>query len=289
MRQGITRFLALVALLAAIVWGVSNYQGYQSNQSQNLKLWFFNVGEGDAMMFDTPNHHQVMIDGGPDNSVLRLLGQALPLSDKEIDLLVISHNHADHIAGAIEIMKHYRVDQVWLTGAVNTTTIYKNMVQIIKDKNIPITYVKAGQTFEQDGLNGIAIYPVDSIVGQTSDEQNTLSLVTYWQYGNTTALITGDAEKEQEKNMLQKNLVRPVTILKVAHQGSQTSSSIEFLQTLKPKFAVIMVGLRNQYGHPHQAVLDRFKQLGTTVLRTDQDKTIRFDISTTGYSYKTGI
>jgi len=287
MRSAFNRFLLIALVLAGIVFLTNSYQGY-SDQGTGLKLWFFDVGQGDAVMMETPDGHQVMVDGGPDSSILRSLSRAMPLSDKTIDLLIITHNHSDHITGVIEILKHYEVGQIWVTGAIHTTDTYQRLLTMINDKNIKTKAVQAGESYEADGLKGIVIHPLESVVGQSPDNQNAISLVTFWQYGSTTVLLPGDLEAAQEQALLKKGLLKPTTILKVGHQGSKTSSSESFLNAIQPKVAVIMVG-PNSYGHPHQVALDNLQKIGAKILRTDRDKTIRFDISESDYSYKTGI
>lgn len=281
------QFIIAVAALLLITFGSSRFQAVERDSS--LRLWIFDIGQGDSILFDTNDGHQVLIDGGPDNTVLSRLGQAMPLTDKEIDLVIITHNHADHLTGINEVLQHYAVDDIWISGATYDSQTYKKFVQLVSDKHVKTEDVTAGKTFSVSGLTGIALYPLESMVGANPTNPHDANIVTYWQYGATTALMTGDAESEHEALMLNRGIVKHADILKVGHHGSYTSSSIPFLQAITPKIAVISVGKNNKFGHPHQVTLDHLAALGIPVLRTDQDGTVRFDISTAGYTYKTGL
>lgn len=278
-----------LGLLALIVFAASFLAEEERDRTNDLRLWFFNVGQGDSILIDTPDHRQVLLDGGPDETVLTRLNQALPLTDKEIDLVILTHNHSDHLTGLNAVLRHYRVGKIWLNGAIHTTDTYRTFLELIKEKSIPTEVVAAGERINLDNLSGIVLYPLTDQTGVRPDDQNTLSVVTFWQYGRTTFLLTGDAGINQEKELLDRGLLRPVDILKVGHQGSKTSSSSEFLKKIEPKVAVIFAGKGNQFGHPHREVTERLKQYGAKILRTDQDGTIRFSIWPDRYSYQTGL
>ena len=283
MSAATSRFLALLVLLGLIVFGVNSFNA--ETKSNNLRLYFFDVGQGDAIFIDTPNHFQVLVDGGPNNKVVSELSRVMPIGDTSLDLVVVSHNHADHINGIIEVLRHYDVGEIWISGAIHTTEGFQKMLELIRDRNVKATVVTAGKTVAQDGLEGIALFPLTDQTGLMPENQHDASVVTYWQYGENSWLLTGDAETEHEAQMLARGLVKPATILKVGHHGSETSSSEAFLQAVQPKYAVISVGTGNRYGHPHQVTLDKLVKFNIPILRTDQSGTIRFDFSLTSYTY----
>lgn len=285
MRAAGGRFLGLLVLLGLIVFGVNSFNA--ETNSHNLRLYFFDIGQGDAIFMDTPNHFQVLVDGGPNNKVVSELSQVMPIGDTTLDLIVVTHNHADHIGGIVDVLRHYNVDEIWLSGAIHTTQGFQEMLELIDDRGVKAVVVTAGQTVAQDGLEGIALFPLTNQTGLMPDNQHDASVVTYWHYGTNSWLLTGDAEAEHEAQMLGRGLIKPVTILKVGHHGSNTSTSEALLQATQPKYAVISLGADNRYGHPHQITLDKLAGLGIPVLRTDQSGTIRFDFTSTGYSYKT--
>ncbi len=278
------RFLGLLVLLGLIVFGVNSFNA--ETNSTNLRLYFFDIGQGDTIFMDTPSHFQVLVDGGPNNEVVSELSKVMPIGDTTLDLVVVTHNHADHIGGLVDVLRHYDVAEIWISGAIHTTEGFQEMLELIRDRGVKVTVVTAGQTVAQDGLEGIALFPLTNQTGLSPENQHDSSLVTYWQYGTNSWLLTGDAETEHETQMLARGLIKPVTILKIGHHGSNTSTSEELLKAAQPKYAVISLGENNRYGHPHQVTLDKLATFGIPVLRTDQAGTIRFDFSLTDYTYR---
>lgn len=285
LKQPLVRLGLVVLVLAALVVSQSRFTAQERERDDSLRLWFLDVGQGDAILIDTPDQHQILVDGGPDSSVLGEISKALPLTDKEIDLVISTHNDADHLSGLNSVLEHYKVDRVWLTGAVHTTQTYQKFLNLIRTKNIPTTIISGGEKVEYGELQGIAIWPLENWAGRTPSEQNAPGIVTYWQYGQKTFLLTGDVAAEQERAMLSRGALRPVEILKVAHHGSKTSTTPEFLAAVTPKVAVISVGKNNRYGHPTSEVLGRLGALAIPILRTDQSGTIKFSLWPDRYSY----
>jgi len=277
----------VIVALAAIVIGFSSYQAAERGEA--VHLWFFDIGQGDAALFDLPDQQQVLIDGGPNASIVARLGRAMPLSDKNIELIIVTHNDADHLSGILEVIKHYQVGKIWVNGASHTTQTYKKFMELVDERNIPLETVVAGAVAEFGPLKGIAIFPLKSVAGQLPQSQNDFSIVTLWQYSRYSILLTGDIEVDQERELLERNLIPQTTILKIAHHGSQTSSSVEFLKAARPELAVISAGRNNRYGHPHAAVLERLAELSVPALRTDQDRSIRFQFWADSYRYQTGL
>ena len=273
-------------LVVALIFFIFGFGLKADKPIDGLKLWFLNVGQGDSILIDNKGY-QILVDGGPDETVTKRLGTAMGL-DKNIELVIVTHNDSDHLKGVVDVLQHYQVNKVWISGATHTTQTYAAFVRLIKEKNIPVETVKAGNIFNENGLSGIVIYPFDVLVGQSAAKQNNDAIVTYWQYGSESFLLTDDIEEANELEMLGRGVVKPADILKVAHHGSNSSSTVDFLKVVKPKVAVISVG-KNSYGHPHQVILDRLKQIGAEILRTDQQGTIRFIISKTSYSYQTNL
>lgn len=288
MKNRFYQLVIFLGFLALIVFGYSNYQASERS-GDDLRLWFFDVGQGDSILIDTPTHEQILIDGGPDETVLQRLSQALPLTDKEINLVVVTHDDADHLSGINQVLQHYKVDDIWVSGAIDNTNTYRNFLGLVKDKNIPIENVVAGKTVSFGNLTGIALYPFQNYAGALPSAQNDAMVVTYWQYGQETFLLTGDVQSENELEMMRHNVVRPAKILKIAHHGSSTGSTEAFLKAVTPDFAVISVGANNKYGHPAPSIIDRLNFLKIPILRTDQQGTIRFSIWQDHLEYKTGL
>ncbi|MFA4937446.1 MAG: ComEC/Rec2 family competence protein [Patescibacteria group bacterium] len=252
-----------------------------------LQVYFFDVGQGDATLIKTPSGGIILIDGGPDRKVLRQLGSALPFGKRTIDLLILSHPHADHVTGLIGVLEKYQVKHVLATGVVHTTAEYQQWLGQIKEQNIPWQTAVAGEQISfADGVSLEILWPSESLVEKTVNDLNESSAVVKLNYGFTSVLFTGDISTSNEQQILTNQTPVASQILKVPHQGSKTSSSLEFIKAVAPMWAVIFVGANNRYGHPHQEVVVRYQQQGVGVLRTDELGTIRFVSDGKAWQYK---
>ena len=279
-----SKFIGIVALLAVIVLSAN---AFRADGSDKLRLYFLDVGQGDAIFMETPEGEQILVDGGSGTKVLNELSKILPLGDTTIDLIVLTHNHSDHLRGLEEVLKHYEIRQIWISGAIHTTDTFKRFLEKIKQKSIPTKAVIAGESINFSGLEGLVIYPLQEMTGVMPSNQHDATVVTYWQYGENSWLLMGDAETKQERELLGRGLIKPVTILKIGHHGSDTSSSEVLLKTALPEFAVISVGKGNRYDHPSIETLKKLTQLNITVLRTDIAGTIKFSFSRNDFTYTT--
>ena len=264
--------LAGLAAAAIFVWSEVLVQ----QPDHKLKIDFFDVGQGEAILIDAPNGNQVLIDGGPSDTILAKLGEALPFSDRKIELVILTHPDADHLSGLVEVLKRYDVGEILETGILGSSAEYQIWNELIKTKKIPVVFARAGQVVSlADGVAIKILYPVNKINGQDySDKTNNTSIVGKIVYGKNSVLFTGDAEAAAENALLLSHENLKADILQVGHHGSKNSSGQEFLNAIAPVTAVIQVGANNKYGHPTPEVLDRLK--GIKVFRTDQDGNVDF-------------
>jgi len=263
--------LLLVAGIIVVSWWL-----YQASQPWPFSVTFLNVGQGDAELIKTSDHHIVLIDGGPDNKVLSKLGHALPWTTRTIDLVVLSHPHADHLVGLIEVLKRYQVRYILMSGVSYNTPEYQTWRSLIKQKNIPVLYAAAGQKIDLgSGAMLTVLAPLMSYQNQTIDNVHTSMVVNRLTYGKTSVLFMCDAEASLEQSLFNLDTSLKSDILKVGHHGSQTSSISEFVKAVAPQYAIISVGANNRYGHPYPAVLTRLQSLVPQVRRTDQMGDIR--------------
>ncbi|HBZ36152.1 MAG TPA: hypothetical protein DEO26_00250 [Candidatus Veblenbacteria bacterium] len=240
------------------------------NHQAGLSVTFFDVGQGDAALIRTAEGQNILIDGGPSRSILSKLGAYLPWTDRTIDLVILSHPHADHVTGLNHVLENYQVNHVLISGALHTTSEYLRFLELIKEKNIPITIALAGQTFTLNGgVNIEVLWPIESLAQKEFTDLNESSIVNKVTYGDTAILFTGDTPLENEEAVLQSGQIIKADILKVAHQGSKTSSGDNFIKAVSPQVAVISVG-NNNYGHPNADTVARLKSLVPVVLRTDE-------------------
>jgi len=244
-----------------------------------LEVTFFDVGQGDAIFIETSVGQQVLIDGGPDKTILEKLSQTMPFYDRTIDLVILTHPDADHITGLVEALKYYQIGHILTSGFKKDTAVYQKWRDLIEERNIPLTIAQAGQKiiFSEEIVLKI-LWPEQSLIKSLSKNINNVSVVGQLVYGQTEFLLTGDIEKEVEQRLLNQGWNLESDILKVAHHGSKTSSSYNFINAVNPQIAVISVGDNNRYKHPDSVVLEQLKEF--LLYRTDKNGDIK--ISTDG-------
>ncbi|OGZ33332.1 MAG: hypothetical protein A2174_00615 [Candidatus Portnoybacteria bacterium RBG_13_41_18] len=241
---------------------------FARGQSGSLEVHFFDIGQGKAIFIETPDGNQVLIDGGPDNSVLAKLSQAMPFYDRDIDLLILTHPDSDHLNGLVEVLKRYAVGKIIESGIIDSSAEYQAWHELIKEKNIPVVGALAGQKIKiGDDFVLEILYPNRSLSGQNFSNTNDSSIVSRLDYGQNSFLFTGDTEEKAENYLVGSGVNINADILDVSHHGSKNATGEEFLGAVSPDAAVIQVGASNRYGHPAPETLDRLE--GIQVFRTD--------------------
>jgi competence protein ComEC len=239
-----------------------------------FKLTFLDIGQGDSILLRTPTNCSILIDGGPPTNLSQTIKNQLPILDKSIDLVVVTHPHLDHFAGILDLQHRYNYKNFWLTGIDYPLPEYS---QLLTNLNSPVSktklnYITQTKSFYLCGVTIHILMPLESQIGKTNPNINNTSIALLLQFADQSIFLSGDAETEQELELVAAfggNLPK-VNIFKAGHHGSKTSSSIELLEIIKPETMVISCGIDNSYGHPHFETLKKADQLGINVLRTDQ-------------------
>lgn len=244
-------------------------------------IYFLDVGQGDSIFIKTAENHKILIDGGSSANVVNLLDRLMPAWSRAIDLVILTHPHADHAAGLIEVLKRYSAREFLFNGMVYESETYTTLLQIIDERhlNIVAADTDCDYTFNQAQLD--VIYP--SVDDQPFDDPNDSSIVSNFKYGNFELLLTGDISTKVERELIQGGLLPDIDILKIAHQGSRTSTSQSLIDVTQPEVGIISVG-RNKFGHPHMEVIDRLQQSNVHLYRTDENGTI--EVVTDGERYQ---
>jgi len=244
-----------------------------------LSLNFLDVGQGDSIYVRTKNDQDMLIDGGPENTVLEELGEVMPFYDREINYIVLTHPHSDHISGLLEVLKRYKVDAVFMTDVMHTTEEYKEFLSIIQEKQIPTKIVRADDIINIDtDVNFQVFWPIQSYAGQKIDNLNNTSIVGRLTYKNFSLMLTGDAEKDVLDKIASNNSNENLSsqILKISHHGSKNAISDNFYQKVNPTHAIISVGADNKFGHPNKETIDKLLKFNINTLRTDQLGIVKF-------------
>ncbi|KKR21272.1 MAG: hypothetical protein UT48_C0010G0020 [Parcubacteria group bacterium GW2011_GWE2_39_37] len=266
-------FLAIACLVVVIS---AILIGFFYKEKDFLEIDFLDVGQGDSILIKAPTGQNILIDGGPDNSVLRRLSENLPWWDRQIDLMVLTHPHDDHVGGLIEVLKHYQIKRILYTGVVHSSPSYLAWLEQIKKRNVVLTIIDRPQTiyFSPD-CKMVYISPQESLVGKSVTNLNNSSLIAKVEYKKVSALLVGDAEAEIEEGMMARGQDLSAGLIKIGHHGSDTASSEEFIRAVKPSFGVIQVGKDNSFGHPSKRTLKKLERNNVSVFRNDLQGTIR--------------
>lgn len=266
-------------IVLAVIWLYLCFAPYFPEPNA-LHIWALNVGQGESVLIQTPNKTQILFDGGPDSSVLNELGQVIPPWDREIDLLIVSHNHSDHIRGLIQVMRRYKVKEIWQSGALIGTYDYEAMEEEIAKNKIKSVIFNANSPPSQiDGLTFRCLYPAKDMTGETPKNPHLADLVFRIGYQQQHILLTGDLNLEHIKEMTEKcddtiGCTFQAELFQVPHHGSATGLTSDLLKKVNPKLAIIPVGIDNRLGHPNPKTLDILSAQKIKVVRTDLDKRI---------------
>lgn len=239
-----------------------------------LHVYFLDVGQGDAIFVKTGSGRQILIDGGPDNTILRRLGEIMPFYDKSLDLVVATHPDADHLAGLVSVLEKYRVDQILETGLACATSLCRGWEETKEKEDARVALAYREQEVEAgDNVSLLVLHPFESQKGKILTKRNNGGIVLKLLYGSQSVLLTADIEKQIENKLVLSQADLDADFLKIAHHGSKTSTTDSFLKAVSPLAAFIEVGEHNRYGHPTEEVISRLESFGIKYYRTDTDGT----------------
>lgn len=267
-------FILVLCFANSIIWPFY-FNGAKNNE---LHVYFLDIGQGDSILIKAPNGREMLIDGGPDSSILPVLGKALGFFDRSIDVVLATHPDQDHIGGLPLVFDRYEVSKFIDSVADGTSNSYDALEEKAKEEGSDYFLGKRGMVVELDRDRGVYVhilYPNEDDF--KIDETNELSIVAKLVYGDTSFMLTGDAGKTTEAFLVatDKEYLES-TVLKAGHHGSKTSSSWSFVKAVNPKYAIISAGADNRYGHPHKETIDTLNDLGVEILSTYEEGTIEF-------------
>ena len=273
-----------------------------------LHLVFCDVGQGDGAYIRFPDGRDMLVDGGPNNTVLNCLGRHMPFWDRHINIVVLTHPQKDHMQGLIDIFSRYSTDYFVRSDVVNATEGYQKLLDVVKRRSFKQKFVTTGETINIGTTTLSVLWPSaeqiaifqrhslaasessqesvlqGSVLGASSPDLNDGSIVFWLRYGTFDAVFTGDADSHVEDKYVGTELADDtIEVLKVPHHGSKTGMTDAFIAWLHPKLAIISVG-KNSYGHPSDKALLQLKGVGSRVVRTDESGDV--EVVSDGSSWK---
>ena len=286
-RGNIARVSLLAWMVAALL--VVIYPFGPRWAAGKLEVSVLDVGQGDSLFVVFPGGKTMLIDGGGasggfpghelnvgvDPGEEAVSPYLWSRGFQKLDVVALTHAHQDHLGGLTAILENFRVGELWIGRDVSSPALAK-LEEIARTRRIPIEHELRGKFFSWDAVAGAVLWPETTGAEVSAPAKNNDSLVLQLRYRNRRMLLTGDAEKQAEKEILTENPADALRadVLKVGHHGSKNSTSREFLEAVRPQVGIISAGENNAYGHPNSELLERLANANVRILRTDRDGAI---------------
>ena len=273
-KKKVNKYLFYIVLLLSffaylyISYGDNSHNpiNLSKDELKGIKITYFDVGQADSILIQT-NNENMLIDAGNNSDGSNLVAY---LKNEEINnfkYVVGTHTHEDHVGGMDDIIYNFNIEHFYMPDVISTTKTFEDILDALENKQVRFETPNIDDTFNLGEATIKIIY-----VGKDSNNLNNTSIVLKLKYKNAEFLFMGDLEKDIEKQLLDKDI--KADILKVGHHGSNTSSSKEFIEKVKPSISIISVGNNNKYNHPNKSTLDILNKNNSRVLRTDELGTI---------------
>lgn len=284
-------FLGVTTLISIILFSV--FVLITSFFDNKLHIWFLDVGQGDAILIQTPTKKQILIDGGLSKDTSFLLSKYVPFWDKNIETIFLTHPDADHANGLIEVLKTYEIDNFYSSFSFfDLKDFEKNSEEIGEIKKI-IRNKKRKKELKNNELcdlkhtnfDGIEIWIFWPLCEEKvlDDDRNASSLVILIKYADFEALFLGDLPADYQNQLLVANYFSDIEVVKISHHGGKNGTNKSLLEKTKPDLAVISAGKDNKYGHPAEETLKILDDLKINTKRTDKDGTVEIIVDREGY------
>lgn len=262
----------------AFVMAPESASGAQSETQGALSVHYIDVGQGDCILIRA-GEQSVLVDAGERGNSETIVNYLNKQGVETLDLVIATHPHSDHIGSMPEVLEQFGAGELLCASLpeelIPTTRIYEKLLDTAEEKNIPMKDALPGMEFALE--NGAKITVLGPDAGKAEDLNNT-SIVFRLDFGETSFLFTGDAEKASEEEILAGAYREKLeaNVLKLGHHGSSTSTSEKWLEKVSPQYAVALLGKDNEYGHPHEEILTRLEEKGVTLYRSDLNGNIVF-------------
>lgn len=268
MMKVLTKKFISIGLLIAIILVFIGVEPVKAEGGQ-LKVHYIDVGDADCMLIQQGDK-SMLIDAGNnlDEQVIKRYLSSLGV--KKLDILIGTHVDEDHIGSMDAIINYFEIGKVYLPGSNEKSKYLEDILKALDKKGLQITAPVAEQSFKL----GDAVCTILAPIFSGYERENNYSIVIKLKYGKTSFMFTGDAEVVSEKEMMRRGFDLSADVIKIGHHGSIRSTTDEFLNRVNPQYAIISVGKRNSYRHPHKRTMEKLKKKGIKVYRTDENGTV---------------
>ncbi len=258
----IKKQLSIIILIIIAIF----YYNFE-DKSNFLRVCFLDIGQGDSILIKSPGDKNILIDGGPNANLIHQLGNKHSYQNHQIDILILTHAHADHYIGLIEVVKRYNIKLILWSGVDAYNSSYLYFKNLIKNQNVKIALLGQEYLIEPN-LKIKILYPTHLL--EEAEDLNNTSVSLILSYQDIDFFLAGDLTCEGEEEILKHNLNLKSEIYKVSHHGSRWSNCDPILDKIKPELAIIQSGIDNQHKHPHLETLERLEQRSINILRNDE-------------------
>lgn len=266
----------LVVGFSGVASGVSLYILILLVSPHVLRVSFLDIGQGDAILVQTPSGHNMLIDGGPSDSVLARMSEEMSYFDRDLDVMIATHDDADHVTGLIPVLQTYDVRTIVTSPVTSDTDIAQDLHKRMSDETSDRYVGRRGDVIDfGDGVATHILYPNGNVSSKTDTNDASVSVIIT--YGNHSFLLTGDLPSKREQQLFGNTLLHSITVYKAGHHGSKTSSGEELLTYIKPEYAIISAGKDNRYGHPNAEAIARLEKYSKETLSTIDRGTVTFE------------
>ena len=265
-------------ILVSFFYFITNYINPEENNIQErktipvtkgetLEVSFIDVGQADSILIENEGHY-MLVDAGNNEDGEKLVTYFKEQNINTFDYVVGTHPHEDHIGGLDDIINNFKINNFYMPDVITTTLTFEEVLDALENNNVNLTIPKENNSFSLGEANIEVLHVGD----ESESDLNNTSIILKVTYQNISFLLTGDAESKIINELDSSDL--KTTVLKLGHHGSITSTNETILEKASPQVAIISAGVNNQYGHPHQEVLNLLQQNNIKTYRTDQDGTI---------------
>ncbi len=256
-----------ISLFFISIFAIYQYISYSQNK---LIVVFCNVGQGDGVYVRSPEGVDMLFDAGPDSSILGCLGRHMPFWDKHIELVFATHPDADHIGGFKYVLDSYSIGKYNTSSVLKETGLFKLISQKLKDKKIPVYYLKQGDTYRIGQVSINNYWPTQDFLKVGDSDTNRYSLVQMLNFYYFNILLTGDADFDIVDGIIKSTDREGIDleVFKLPHHGSKTGVSMQTFENVRPDISIISAGENNRYGHPHAQVLAELQRYKLKYMET---------------------